>query len=67
MVSIVSFPLLVGSLMMKSIMMVSNGRVFTPKEIGYSGSFGWVVHGLVAWQVAHPLTNSFTSLCMVGH
>ena len=35
--------------------------------MGYRGGLGYVVRGLVDWQVVHPLTNSVTLSLMFGH
>ena len=47
MVSIVSFPSLSGSFVIKSRAIVSNGSALGSVVIGYRGGFGWVVLGLV--------------------
>ena len=46
-VSIMSFPSLLGSFVMKSKAIVSNGKASDSVVIGYRGGFGWVVLGLV--------------------
>ena len=47
MVSIVSFPSLLGNFVMKSRVIVSNGSASGSVVMGYNGGFGWFVLGLV--------------------
>ena len=67
MVRMVSYSLLRGKFMMKSRAIVSNGSVSGGVLMGYSGGFGCVVLLFVDWQIAHPFTNSATSVLMLGH
>ena len=67
MVSIVSFSSLLGNLVIKSRAIVSKGSALGSVVMGYSGGLGWVVLGLVDWQVAHPFTKSATSCRIDGH
>ena len=46
-VSIVSFPSLLGNFVMKSRAIVSNGSALGSVVMGCNGGFGWVVLGLV--------------------
>ena len=64
---IVSKPPDCGSLVMKSIAMVSKGHVLFVGVIGNMGGWvGWVLT-LVIWQVVHPLMYSVTKNFMLGH
>ena len=53
-VRIVSYPLLNGSFVIKSIVIVPKGTSGCSAEIGDGGGFSPVVLGLLLWQVAHP-------------
>src|SRR6266702_1493773 len=66
-VSIESYPLDVGSFVMKSIVTTSNGCASGSVVIGKSFGFWWCVLILLAWHVAHPLTYSSTSFFRFGH
>jgi len=56
-----------GSLVMKSIAMVSKGRALSAGVMGNMGGWvGWVLT-LVIWHVAHPLTYSVTKVFRLGH
>jgi len=56
-----------GSLVMKSIAMVSKGRALSAGVMGNMGGWvGWVLT-LVIWQVAHPLMYLVTKNFMLGH
>jgi hypothetical protein len=63
----VSYPPDTGSLVMKSIAMVSNGRVFSAGVMGNNGGQFRLVFTLVIWHVAHPLIYSVTKVFMLGH
>jgi len=66
-VRMVSKPPDCGSLVMKSIAMVSKGRALSAGVMGNMGGWvGWVLT-LVIWHVAHPLTYSVTKVFRLGH
>jgi len=66
-VRMVSKPPDCGSLVIKSIVMVSKGCVLSTGVIGnMGGCVGWVLT-LVIWHVAHPLMYSVTNVFMLGH
>ena len=67
MVRMVSYPLDGGSLVMKSIAIVSKGRAFSAGVMGNSGGWFELVFTLVIWHVAHPLMYSITKVFMLGH
>ena len=67
MVRIVSNPPEGGSLVMKSIAIVSNGRAFSAGVMGNSGGRVGFVFTLVIWQVEHPRMYSVTKVLMFGH
>ena len=56
MVRMLSYPLLLGSLVMRSIAIWVNGGAFSGTDILYSGVRGWCMRFLFCWQMAHPLT-----------
>jgi len=59
-VRMVSYPPDSGSFVMKSKVIVSNGRAFSVGMMGNKGGWlGWVLT-LVIWQVAQPLMYSVT-------
>jgi hypothetical protein len=66
-VRIVSYPPDNGSLVMKSIAMVSKGRAFSAGVMGNNGGQFGLVFTLVIWHVAHPLIYSVTKVFMLGH
>ena len=66
-VRMVSKPPDCGSLVMKSIAMVSKGHALSVGVIGNIGGWvGWVLT-LVIWQVVHPLMYLVTKNFMLGH
>ena len=66
-VRMVSKPPDCGSLVMKSIVTVSNGHALSAGVMGYMGGWvGWVLT-LVIWHVAHPLMYSVTKVFRLGH
>ena len=67
MVRIVSNPPEGGNLVMKSMVIVSNGRVFSAGVIGNSGGRVGFVFTLVIWQVEHPRMYSVMKVLMFGH
>ena len=66
-IRIVSYPPDYGSLVMKSIAIVSKGQAFSAGVIGNNG--GWLgrVLTFVIWQVVHPLMYSVMNVFMFGH
>ena len=66
-IRIVSKPPDCGSLVMKSIAMVSKGCALSAGVMGNMGGWvGWVLT-LVIWHVAHPLMYSVTKVFRLGH
>jgi len=66
-IRMVSKPPDCGSLVMKSIAMVSKGRTLSAGVMGNIGGWiGWVLT-LVIWHVVHPLTYSVTKVFRLGH
>src|SRR5580698_110327 len=51
-----SYPSDMGSLTMKSTAIVSKGKAPSSAMIGLIGGLFFLVIGLLAWQIAHPLT-----------
>ena len=56
MVRIVSFPWLGGNLVIKSMVIIPNGKSVYSGGIGCMGILDWLVLGLVLWHVPHPFT-----------
>ena len=67
MVRIVSNPPEGGSLVMKSMAIVSNGRAFSAGVMGNNGGRIGFVFTLVIWQVEHPRMYSVTKVLIFGH
>ena len=66
-VRMVSKPPDTGSLVMKSMAIVSNGRALSAGVIGNNGGcVGWVLT-LLIWHVPQPLMYSVTKVFMFGH
>jgi len=65
-VRMVSYPPDRGSLVMKSIAIVSKGQAFSAGVMGNSGGWAGQVLTFVIWQVAHPLMYSVTNVFMFG-